>query len=107
MSVYILQNDFDTAVVEASKTKPVLVDFFAEWCGPCKMIAPLLEELSEELGDSASIVKVDVDANRELAGAHQIMSIPTLMIFKDGEIAEKIIGLRGKEELKALLEKHQ
>jgi len=79
--------------------KPVLVDFWAEWCGPCKMLSPVLDELAEELGDKVKIAKVNVDDNRELAMQFGVKSIPMLLFFKDGEIKEKVVGLMPKESL--------
>lgn len=84
----------------------VLVDFWAPWCGPCKMIAPVLEEVSGEVEGKANIVKVDVDENQETAGKYGIMSIPTLILFKDGEIVEKVAGFQPKEALVEMIEKH-
>lgn len=77
----------------------VLVDFWAPWCGPCKMIAPVLEDLDTEIGDKVKIVKVDVDENQETASKFGIMSIPTLLVLKDGEIVDKVVGFQPKEAL--------
>lgn len=84
----------------------VLVDFSASWCGPCKMIAPVLEELNGELEGKASIVKMDVDDNPRTASKYGVMSVPTLLLFKDGEIVEKAVGYQPKEALASLIEKH-
>lgn len=84
----------------------VMVDFWAPWCGPCKMIAPVLEEMAEELGDKVKIVKVDVDENQETAVKFQVMSIPSLFVMKDGEVVEKTLGYQPKESLLALVSKH-
>ncbi|MBP3040782.1 thioredoxin [Bacillaceae bacterium Marseille-Q3522] len=84
----------------------VLADFWAPWCGPCKMIAPVLEEIDTELGDKAKIVKLDVDENQETAAKFGVMSIPTLILFKDGKTVDKVVGFQPKEALVELLEKH-
>ncbi len=78
---------------------PVLVDFWAEWCGPCKMIAPILDEIAEEQGDKLSIAKLNVDEAGEIAQRYQVMSIPTLLVFKDGEVAKRMVGASGKAKL--------
>ena len=84
----------------------VLVDFWATWCGPCKMIAPVLEELDQELAGKVNIVKVDVDQNQETASQFGIMSIPTLLLFKDGEQVDKTVGFQPKEALAEFIQKH-
>ena len=86
-------------VVEGAK-EPVVVDFWAEWCGPCKMIGPSLEEIAEEMKGQVKIVKLNVDENPGVAGAFGIRSIPTLLIFKDGKLAQQKVGAAPKGELK-------
>jgi thioredoxin 1 len=82
----------------------VLVDFWAPWCGPCKMIAPVLEELDSEIGEKVKIVKLDVDENQETASKFGVMSIPTLIVLKDGEVVDKVVGFQPKEALAERLE---
>lgn len=84
----------------------VLVDFWAPWCGPCKMVAPVLEEVDQEMGDQVKIVKVNVDDNQQTSGAFGVMSIPTLILFKDGEMVEKVVGYQPKEALTNFISKH-
>lgn len=90
-----------------NSNKPVLVDFFAEWCGPCKTMAPILKEVKTNLGDKATIIKVDVDKNQDAAMAYQIRSVPTLILFKNGKPVWKQSGVVPAHELVRLLEQNQ
>ena len=96
--IELTEEKFDS---EIDVSVPVIVDFWAPWCGPCKAIAPILEELATELGDTVKICKVNVDNNKELAGRFEIQAIPTLLIFKNKEIVDRVVGLTSKESLKA------
>lgn len=96
----------DQTFSEETKSGLVLTDFWATWCGPCKMIAPVLEELDAEMGDKVKIVKIDVDENQETAAKYGVMSIPTLILFKDGEIVDKVVGYRPKEALQEIINNH-
>ncbi|GIO94986.1 thioredoxin [Paenibacillus sp. FSL W8-0187] len=94
-------------VSEVEGQGTVVVDFWAPWCGPCKMLAPILEELSTDLGDAVKIAKVNVDENPESAARFGVMSIPTMIFFKDGQPVDKVVGLNSKEALKGIIAKHQ
>ena len=94
-------SNFDSIL--SSSSTPIVVDFWAPWCGPCKAIAPILNELAEELGDAVKICKVNIDNNSEVASKYEIRAIPTILIFKDGQIVDTIVGLIEKEDLKAKL----
>ena len=100
----VTQDTFRSTVIESDK--PVLVDFWAEWCGPCKKLSPMLEEIAGELGDQVTVAKVDVDSERTLGAMFQIMSIPSVLIFKDGEKVDEFVGLRPKNEIVAKLNAH-
>jgi thioredoxin 1 len=95
--VTLTSSTFDETILGADV--PVVVDFWAEWCGPCKMIAPILSEIADEQQGKVTIAKLNVDENPDLAMRYNVMSIPTLLIFNKGEIAKKIVGAKGKGQL--------
>jgi len=95
--------NFDEEVLASDK--PVLVDFWAEWCGPCKALTPLIDELAAEYKGKVKVGKVDTDANREISVRFSVSAIPTVMVFKGGELVEKFVGLRGKKDFKAALDR--
>jgi thioredoxin 1 len=101
--VTLTQENFSSEVL--TSPLPVLVDFWAEWCGPCKMIAPVLDELASEFDGKAKIGKVNIDDHQGLAAEYGIRAIPTLLIFKDGQVQEQLVGMKSKRDLKTSLEK--
>ena len=99
LSVEEFNNEINSGV-------PVIVDFYATWCGPCKMQAPILHEFKDEMGDKVGVVKVDVDQNLDIAKQFGILSIPTILVFKNGELKEKKVGLSTKAQLSEMVIKH-
>ncbi len=103
MAIKLNEDNFEAEVLNS--TKPVLVDFWAEWCGPCKMISPMIDQLAEEMGDTAVIGKVEVDTAQALSAKYGVRSIPFLLFFKNGEVKDQIVGANvTKEALRAKLE---
>ncbi|WP_373897504.1 thioredoxin [Haloimpatiens sp. FM7315] len=100
----IKSNSFNDEVLK--ENVPVVVDFWASWCGPCKMLGPVIEEVSKEIDNKAKFVKVNVDENPDLAQQYGIASIPTVMVFKGGAIVDNMVGFRPKNELKKVIERH-
>ncbi len=106
MSLEFNGENFQKEAIEASKEKPVLVDFFAQWCGPCKMQGPIVDELAEEMKEKAVIGKLDIEVAEEIAIKYGVMSVPTMLIIRNGEVKETMTGLREKGILKETLEKY-
>ncbi len=102
--VEVTESNFEQEVLKADK--PVLIDFWAVWCGPCKMIAPIVEELATELNGKLKVGKIDVDNNQQVAMKFGIRSIPTLLIFKDGKVVDQIVGAAPKKALMDKISKH-
>jgi thioredoxin 1 len=98
----VTDNNFQAEVLESDK--PVLVDFWAPWCGPCRMVGPVVEEIAREKGDALKVVKINVDENQQTAMSYNVMSIPTLMVFRHGQQVKTVIGAYPKKKLEAEIE---
>ena len=103
MAQDVSETTFESEVIEGSKETPVLVDFWAEWCGPCHAVAPVLERIAEERADELTLVKVNIDEEQELAQRYGVMSIPTMILFKDGEPTGMVIGDQPKGAIESAL----
>ena len=101
MAQIVSSSECQSKVLDAAE--PVLVDFFATWCGPCKMIAPTIDEVAAEVEGRARVVKVDIDASPDVAGRYGVMSVPTLMVFKNGQPVRQAVGVQPKQNLLAML----
>lgn len=102
MAIEVNESNFSQEVL--SSDKPVLVDFWATWCGPCKMLAPVIDEIAREYEGKVKVVKVNTDANMSLSSQYQISSIPCLILFKDGNIVQRVVGFRPKNDIKKLID---
>jgi len=104
MALEVTDATFDEVVLQSKQ--PVMVDFWAAWCGPCRMVAPIMDQLTSEFDGKATIVKVDVDANQEFAAKYGVRNIPTVLVFKDGEVVEKQVGVAPKATYAQKIEAH-
>ncbi|HXT87147.1 MAG TPA: thioredoxin [Verrucomicrobiae bacterium] len=102
----VSDSNFQAEVLDASKTQPVMVDFWAEWCGPCRMLSPTVDKIATERAGKVKVVKMNVDENINTPGRYNVRGIPTLLIFKGGQVAEQIVGAVPKENIDKALERH-
>jgi len=102
----VTDNSFEAEVIQASQTQPVMVDFWAEWCRPCHMLAPTVAEIATDYAGRLKVVKVNVDENVNTAGKFNIRGIPTLLIFKGGQVAEQIVGAVPKDQISKVVDRH-
>jgi thioredoxin 1 len=100
----VTTNNFENEVLKSNT--PVLVDFWAAWCGPCRMVAPVIDQLAEQYAGKVKVVKLNVDENPEIAGKYEILSIPTVYLFKNGSKAEELVGARPKQSFEQMIDKH-
>jgi len=103
---HFTDGNFNQEVIEASKNQPVLVDFYADWCGPCKIQGPIVDEVAEAMEGKAAVGKLNTESERQTAEAYNVMSIPTILVFKDGEVQETLVGVQAKDGLVETLNKY-
>lgn len=102
----VTDNSFEAEVIQASNTQPVMVDFWADWCRPCHMLAPTVAEIAQDYAGKLKVVKLNVDENVNSAGRYNIRGIPTLLIFKGGQVADQIVGAVPKEQISKIVDRH-
>jgi thioredoxin 1 len=102
----VTDNSFETEVIDASQNQPVMVDFWAEWCRPCHMLAPAVAEIAAQYAGKLKVVKLNVDENMNAAGRFNIRGIPTLLIFKGGQVADQIVGAVPKDQISRVVDRH-
>ncbi len=102
--IMIKKDNFENEVMKSDK--PVLIDFWAQWCGPCRMLGPVIDELADDYAGKAKVGKINVDEENELASLFKVMSIPTVMVFKNGQVAAKVVGARPKAELAKMIDQN-
>jgi len=102
----VSDSNFQNDVIEASKSQPVIVDFWAEWCGPCRALSPTVEELAREHAGKLKVVKLNVDENMNTPGRYNIRGIPTLLLFKGGQVADQVVGAVPKEQIEKVIQRH-
>ena len=105
-TIDVTEQDFETEVLERSKSVPVVVDFWAEWCGPCRRLAPTVDELANDYNGKVVVAKMNVDENPSTPMRFSIRGIPTLLLFKKGQLVEQVVGLADKDTLKRMIDKH-
>lgn len=104
--IKVTDENFQQKVIEKSKTIPVLVDFWASWCGPCQMLGPILEDFAEEYDGKVVVAKMSTEKNQATPLAYDIMSIPAVKLFKDGKVVDEFVGVRSTEDIKEFVDKH-
>lgn len=102
----VTDENFEKEVIEASNEKPVVVDFWAAWCGPCQVLGPVIEKVGEDYKDKAKVVKLNVDENKETAQKYSIMSIPSVKLFKNGKVVDEFVGVQPEDAIKSWIDKN-